>query len=145
MASASMVNIVKRYTNASNIHFAGYVTRDVLAAYYQQCDIFVFPTLGEGYGLVLLEALSCGLPVICSDLAGGNDAITDGYNGFVFEGGNNDALKEKIEWFIQHREKISQMSKNARKTAMNYSWEHYYNKLNLAIKHIMEGKIQYSK
>jgi glycosyltransferase involved in cell wall biosynthesis len=111
----------------------------MLAMLYQESDVFVFPTLGEGFGLVVLESLSCGVPVICSDLAGGNDAIIDGYNGFVFEGLDENKLKQTIEWFIQNRHELTQMSENARKTALNYTWEHYYDRLNAAIVQIMNN------
>ena len=65
------------------------MTHDILAQYYQDSDVFVFPTLGEGFGMVVLEAMSCGLPVIITDIAGGNDAITDGVDGFEFVAGDD--------------------------------------------------------
>ena len=55
------------YSSLPNVKFSGFVTRDQLAEKYYESDAFVFPTLGEGYGLVVLEAMSCGLPVISSD------------------------------------------------------------------------------
>lgn len=67
--------IIKQYHGINNINFLGFVTHDILAQKYQDADLFVFPTLGEGYGMVVLEALSTGTPVLISNLAGGDDAI----------------------------------------------------------------------
>ncbi len=52
----------------SRIHFLGHVTDDELRWLYENCDLFVFPSLGEGYGLPLLEANTLGAPAIASDI-----------------------------------------------------------------------------
>lgn len=118
--------IYQSYKDCDNVNFLGFVTRDKLAELYNKCDVFVFPTLGEGYGLVILEALSCGLPCIVSNLAGGNDAISDGNNGFVFTAGDDDALRSKIEWFIEHPNEIVRMSCEARNSVSNLTWDAYH-------------------
>lgn len=131
-------SIYKKYHKNENVEFCGFVTRDILAKYYQEADVFVFPTLGEGFGMVVLEAMSCGLPVIISDLAGGNDAITEGVDGFEFTAGDDDQLYEKIKWFIENREEIPKMAENARKKAETYTWDIYSKRLQKAIDEIME-------
>lgn len=128
----------QQYKNRRNIHFLGFVTRDVLAALYQKCDVFVFPTLGEGYGLVILEALSCGVPCIVSDLAGGDDAIIEGYNGFKFEAGNDVDLKNKIQWFLDNPEKLPEYSQNSRKSVEKQTWQSYYDCVVKAVETIVK-------
>lgn len=108
-------SIVRQYQYKDNIEFVGFVTRDVLATQYQNSDLFVFPTLGEGYGMVVLEALSTGTPVLISNLAGGNDAIENYRNGLVYEATSEQSLKESIKWFVEHREALIEMSHHARK------------------------------
>lgn len=120
--------IYKMYKDNRNIHFLGFVTRDMLAQEYQKADIFVFPTLGEGYGMVVLEALSTGTPVLISNLAGGDDAIDNYQNGIVYEALSEDALKDKIDWFLYNREMIPEMSKKARMSVSNYTWDEYHKK-----------------
>jgi glycosyltransferase involved in cell wall biosynthesis len=127
----------KRYVLKNNIHFMGFVIHDVLANIYNQADVFVLPSLAEGFAQVSLEAMSCGLPVICTENSGCNDAVIDFINGFVIQAGDRDALRERIEWFILHKSYLLEMSNNARKTAVNYTWEHYYSKINLAIEQIL--------
>lgn len=118
--------LYQQYKDRRNIHFLGFVTRDVLANLYQKCDVFVFPTLGEGYGLVILEALSCGVPCIVSDLAGGDDAIIEGVNGFKFKAGNDDDLYSKIKWFLDNPEQMPKYSINSRKSVEKQTWQSYY-------------------
>lgn len=117
--------LYKEYHTAPNIKFLGYITNDKLFQYYQQADAFIIPSLGEGFGLVILEALSTGLPVLTSDSTGGNDAIINGYNGYVFEAGNDKDMIDKIDTFINNISSLEIMSKNARNTALNYTWKHY--------------------
>jgi hypothetical protein len=130
--------LYKKYHNFPNIKFTGPISHEELYKYYQNADVFVFPTLGEGYGLVILEALSCGIPCIVSNLAGGDDAIENGKNGFVFEGGNDSDLTNKIQWFIDHPSKIKEMSIYCKNTAKQYTWDKYSQNLYNTIKTIIE-------
>lgn len=125
-----------QYKEYNNIHFLGFITRDILSQYYQKADVFVFPTIGEGYGLVILEALSCGLPCIVSDLAGGNDAIINGYNGFEFKAGDDNDLKQKIQWFLDHPNSLPQLSKNSRESIQKQTWNLYFENVAHAIEKI---------
>jgi len=118
--------LYQQYKDINNIHFLGFITRDVLAEYFQNADVFVLPSLAEGFALVSLEALACGLPVICTENSGCNDAITDFENGFVIKAGDNVALKEKIQWFVDNKDVLPEMSENSRKTAEYYTWSRYY-------------------
>lgn len=105
--------------------FIGHVSRDRVIQTCLESDVFVFPSLGEGMSLACLEAMSCGLPLICSQNSGVDDLIQNGYDGFVIPVGSIDALRAKIEWFIHHRESIAEMGRNAQRTASRYSWAFY--------------------
>ena len=59
-----------RVVSSGGVHFAGFVHRDELASYYALADCLVFPTHSDTWGLVVNEAMACGLPVVCSDVAG---------------------------------------------------------------------------
>lgn len=121
-----------------NIEFCGFKTHDELLGLYQESDAFVFPTLGEGYGLVVLEAMSVGIPVLCSDHAGGNDPIVDYYNGFVFKAGDEKDLFEKIQWCLENRKQLSAMGENANTTAQGFTWDTYYSRISEAISCIVQ-------
>ncbi len=94
--------------------------QDRLSKIYNIADVFVFPSrCDEGLPLVVLEALSSGLPVISSKSHGIEEIIEDGKDGFLFPAGNHSALKEKIFQMIMSSERLIEMKKNARIKAKN--------------------------
>lgn len=119
-------DLYRQYKNVSNISFLGFVTRDILAKAYQDADIFILPSLGEGMAMVILEALSTGTPVIVSNFTGGNDAIENLKNGIVYDGLSEEDLKSSITWYLNHKDAIPAMSKKARETALRYTWDIYH-------------------
>lgn len=90
-----------------------------------ECDVLIFPSCYEGFGLVVLEAMASGMPVIGTDTTSAKDIITEGKDGFIIKTGNVEAISERIKWFIENKNKIPEMSLAARATAEKYSWEAY--------------------
>lgn len=117
--------LYQEYANVGNIEFKGFVPYTDLPGIYQEADAFIIPSLGEGLALVSLEALGSGLPVLGSTNCGGNDAIINGYNGYEFKAGDDDDMISKIDDFINHFSNLSELSENARKTSLDYTWEKY--------------------
>ena len=107
------------------VNFLGLVSFETLLGQLKSSDVFIFPSLGEGFGLVLLEALSSGLPVICSRNCAGPDLIEDGKNGFLIDAGDTIALVDKLLWFESNRDKLPEMSQYARKSSSKYTWGIY--------------------
>jgi glycosyltransferase involved in cell wall biosynthesis len=93
----------------------GALSPSEVAETYRQSNVLVFPSANEGFGMVLLEAMSSGLPVITTDRTGGPDVITDGKDGFVVPASDADALAEKILWCYSHRVESGALGKAARK------------------------------
>jgi glycosyltransferase involved in cell wall biosynthesis len=91
---------------------------------YRAADIFVFSSFFEGFGLVLLEAMACGLPAIASEATAAPDIMTESC-GRLVQTGNLEALVESLRWFNKNREKLPAMSRAARAQAESYSWENY--------------------
>lgn len=90
---------------------------------YNQMDLFCFPTMreGESLGLVGLEAMACGAPVIGSNIGGLKDYIINGENGYLFEVGNVENLEEKISAYISKNESEKLiLRENSVKTARKY-------------------------
>lgn len=125
---------IRPYRN--KIKFTGSVLHSEIVNLLHKADVFVFPSLGEGLSLAALEAASCGLPLIVSKNSGINDAITDGKEGFVIPIQSASSLVEKMEWFIEHPEQIERMGREARKMALSYTWESYYQRVQCAIEEI---------
>lgn len=109
-----------------NIHFLGFVTRDKLVSVYNEAHVFVLPSFAEGMAMVGLEAMACGLPLICTRYSGVNDTISNGVNGFVYDAANSEELQDAIEWFMNNREKINDMGLAARNTSLQYTWNIYH-------------------
>jgi glycosyltransferase involved in cell wall biosynthesis len=92
-------------------------------------DILVFPSLFEGFGLVLLEAMAQGLPVITTAHTAGPDLITDGTEGFVVPIRSAEAIAEKLELLDGDRARLRQMGTCALRRAREVSWDNYANQL----------------
>jgi glycosyltransferase involved in cell wall biosynthesis len=111
---------------ASNVHFHNWVNRDILTVALQQADAFVMPTVVDGFGLVILEAMACALPVIATENSGGPDVLSNGRTGFVVPIRSPDAIAEKIEWLYHHREAAGEMGRAARLHVESFcSWQEY--------------------
>lgn len=112
---------IERYDLSQNILILGAIEHNVLPIHYHKIDLFIFPTLSESLGLVGLEALSCGIPVLGSDIPALREYIYPNTNGDLFEAGNPEDLFVKIENFINlDVEKKKKLSTEARKTALKY-------------------------
>jgi glycosyltransferase involved in cell wall biosynthesis len=118
-----------RHANQS-VEVAGEVPHSELARYYRSADLVVFPSLNDGFGLVILEAMSCGCPVIATHTSGGPDIITDGVDGFVVAPRDPAAIAERLAWGYGHREELSPMGARARaKIVSGFSLDRYGERL----------------
>lgn len=116
------------------------VPHHTLEDYYNSADVFVFPSLVEGFGLVLLEAMACGIPIITTPNTAAPDIITDGVEGFIIPIRDTQALKEKLAWCYAHPQQLKQMGKAARKKAEEFTWDVYRRRLASKVKELLETK-----
>jgi alpha-maltose-1-phosphate synthase len=91
---------------------------------YQESHVFVFPSYSDGFGLVLLEAMACGLPAIASEASIGPEIMTPGC-GFITPTGDLDGLVELLRWFNRHRDELLVMGRQARAQAARCTWSNY--------------------
>ena len=96
-----------------------------VAPYLRESNVFLFPSLLDGFGLVVLQALASGLPVLCSSLAGACDVVTDGSNGWVIDPRNVSSYIALLERIDSDRAQLDKMSEAARATALEYSWDRF--------------------
>ncbi|MEZ8650762.1 glycosyltransferase family 4 protein [Vibrio splendidus] len=95
----------------NNFKFTGHLKREQLINHYMEHDIFVFPSLADGFGFVVSEAIQHNLPVICSSNAGAKDLIINGVNGLVFNVADVNDLKDKILKIISSLNKDKECKK----------------------------------
>jgi glycosyltransferase involved in cell wall biosynthesis len=98
------------------------------------CDVFVLPSIVEGRALVQQEAMACGLPLIATRNAGGDDLITEGETGFLVPIRSPEALAEKISWCATNRESTYGMGIAAQARAAELTWRGYGEKILAAIR-----------
>ncbi len=103
----------------------GSVPQQELFAAFERSDVLVFPTLADGFGLVITEAFSRGLPVITTDRAGGSDLIEHGRNGLIVPAADPAALVEALRWCLDNRDALYQMRFQALETARRWQWVDY--------------------
>lgn len=89
------------------------------------CDVLAFPALCEGRGLVQLEAMSVGLPVIGTINATSDDLIDDGVDGFIVPIRSPESIAEKISWLADHPDERLEMGRRAAEKSKTISWERY--------------------
>jgi len=110
---------------SEQVIFTGTITDWDLPQYYALCDLLVLPsTRSEIFGLVLVEAMACGKPVIATNLPGVRTVVDDGINGFLVTPGDIDELAEKIQCLLENPDMRAQFGKKARqKVETRYSWK----------------------
>ncbi|HXV99791.1 MAG TPA: glycosyltransferase, partial [Anaerolineae bacterium] len=104
------------------VTFLGAKDQDTLVYYYAAAEIVVMPSHYESFGMVALEAMACGTPVIASDVGGLSFSIEDGYNGYRVPDRDPQALADKISLLLKHRVLRNQLGEQARAWVERYSW-----------------------
>lgn len=120
-----------------SFRYVSTVPHGLLNQYYSAANVLVFPSLVEGFGLVILEAMTCGIPVITTPNTAGADIITDGKDGFIVPIRDVEALKEKIAWCYNRPQELAEMGKAARRKAEELTWDLYRHKLGNKVKEVI--------
>jgi len=104
------------------VHFAGYVPREEIAAWYKAAHAFVLPSYNEGMSVATLEAMAAGLPIVCSRASGLSELVSDGVNGFTCEWDDVAALAAHIGRLAGNRSLARQMGAASRRQASRFTW-----------------------
>jgi glycosyltransferase involved in cell wall biosynthesis len=112
-----------------NVQFIGEVPHDEVFNYMQQSDLFVLPSLSEGFPGVFLEAMACGLPIIATRVGGIPEILTDNINGYLVEAEDPENLANKIILLLKDDRLRKKMSDNNRNEVKKYSWDNICIKL----------------
>ncbi len=99
-----------------------------LANYYSSSSVLVLPSLTDSFGLVVPEAMACGLPVIVTENCGSKEVVTNGKEGFIVPIRDVEALKEKILYLYENPDFREQMGNAALERAQEVTWEAYGNR-----------------
>jgi D-inositol-3-phosphate glycosyltransferase len=124
--SAEMTRIQKMcddLTVGKMVAFLGKRNQDTLPYYYSAADVVVMPSHYESFGMVALEAMACGTPVIASQVGGLAYLVQDGVTGYHVPDGDDKILCEKLTALLGDASLRQQLGQNAAKNAQNYAWE----------------------
>ncbi|MGC8912463.1 MAG: glycosyltransferase [Thermoplasmata archaeon] len=110
----------------TRVHFLGKVSPHELPYYFASCDVFVLPSVSrlEAFGLVIVEAMASGKPVVVSDIPGVNEVIEDGKEGLLCRPMMEEDLAEKIMKILNDPEYAKKLGENGRKKVLEkYEWK----------------------
>ena len=96
----------------SRIHFVPFLPRSKYRQYLSKCSFFVLPSEAEAFGVVIIEAMASGKPVIARDTIGPRDIISHGRNGFLFN--NKEELRKYLFLLLTNKSMRKKMGRNAR-------------------------------
>ncbi|WP_297437248.1 glycosyltransferase [Thermococcus sp.] len=119
--------------------FTGRVSSEDLPKYYASADVVVLPsiTMGEAFGLVLIEGMATGKPVIATNLPGVRTVVDNGINGYIVEPKNTKDLSERISYLLENEKTRKKFGKRGRKKVEKmYSWEKIGKKLEEVYKNL---------
>jgi glycosyltransferase involved in cell wall biosynthesis len=108
-----------------DFQFHGSVPRDELYPAYQRADVFLFPTLCDGFGMVATEAFSRGLPVLTTPSAGAADLVKPQVNGLLVPPADAEALAASLQWCLDNRAAVRAMREGALAAAAGWQWSDY--------------------
>jgi len=134
--------------NAKNIIFAGKASAEDLPHYYAACDLLVLPSVSrlEAFGLVMLEAMASGRPVITSDMPGMREVVVDGVDGLLAEPLDAHDISEKVRILLDDDEKRKRFGANGRlKVEERFTWARVTKMTEDAYKRILHRKETHKK
>jgi glycosyltransferase involved in cell wall biosynthesis len=116
-------SFVDRY--AGTFRHRPHAPKAELGAHYAAADLLAFPTLGDGFGLVIQEAMSCATPVVTTGCGGGPECITDGTDGWLVPPRDVDALVDVLRGCAANRDRTAAIGRAARARAERWSWKNF--------------------
>jgi glycosyltransferase involved in cell wall biosynthesis len=113
---------LKAFFKDTPTYFAGYMSGTTLAAAFASADAFVFPSRTETLGLVLLEAMAAGCPVVAANSGGIPDIVQDGVNGYLFDPQDDQGAITATQRLLSQTTEREMMRRQARAEAERWSW-----------------------
>ena len=102
--------------------FTPKLPQEKLRAQYTWGDLFILPTIEDGYPMVLAQASAAGLPILTTPNGAGQDLVKDGVTGWVFPARETEAFVEKLRWCTEHRKELAQMTRKISENFVPRDW-----------------------
>lgn len=117
----------------SHVNYVGTLSHNKILNLMSEHDLFLFPSLFEGFGLVITEAMSQGTPCIVTERTSGPDIITHGVDGWIVEAGSSEPIKELLHKLIENPYLLHDAGKAAIKKAESRPWHKYEEELSESV------------
>ena len=117
-----LISLVDTLGIQKNVIFTGSIPRENIMDYLRISDIFVLPSLSEGFPNVILEAMAAGLPIVTTNFEGSSEIVEDGVNGFIVQTKNPKALADSIAEILDDFNVKQSMSARNREAVAKYDW-----------------------
>jgi D-inositol-3-phosphate glycosyltransferase len=121
--------LVHEHRMEANVNFVGSLDQETLALYYAAADLCAVPSLTESFGLVALEAMACGTPVVGTRVGGLQTIIEDGESGLLVPAGDYQALAEAIANVLTDHRLRTHLAHGARDRAEHFTWQNVGEKI----------------
>jgi glycosyltransferase involved in cell wall biosynthesis len=125
----SLEKLVLKLHLENVVTFIGEIPNENIPSYLVQGDVFVLPSLSEGFPNVLLEAMAAGLPIVTTNTKGLSDIIRNEENGYLVEPKNPQQLAEKLLMILKNSTQSKKISNNNIEKAKKYSWKNVVERL----------------
>lgn len=119
----NLEDLAKKLELEEKVKFLGEIPNEKVPEYLAMADCFVLPSLKEGFGIAVLEAMAAGLPVVASKVGGILDIVEDGKTGLLVEPGNPEEIAQAINKIYQNSALREQLINNAMAVLKYYDWE----------------------
>jgi glycosyltransferase involved in cell wall biosynthesis len=126
-----------------NMRFTGLVPKNETVRHYQEADVYVLPTLSDGFAITQIEAMAHGLPVITTPNCG--EVVTHGVDGLIVPAGDADALRAALERLERNRDEAAAMSRAALEKAKQFTLENYADKLIGGVEAVLRAKEKHDR
>lgn len=120
-ANQGLEPFIRKYSTGGKFSLMGWIEN--IHTFYNLCSIYVQPSVTEGWGIEVVEAMAHGRPVIASDGCGAADCIENGETGFIVPKRDPKAIADKIDWFKNHTQELYLMGGRCKEVAKKYSWD----------------------
>lgn len=121
-SQAAEIRSLARHSPARDrIHFTGFVPDEMLPAFYNACDLFVFPSFYEGFGIPLLEAMACGCPIACSNRTAMPEVA--GKTAVLFDPASADSMGQALHDMLANLDLCQKLGESALERSRSFSWD----------------------
>ncbi|MGQ9515492.1 MAG: glycosyltransferase family 4 protein [Thermoproteota archaeon] len=137
-----LISLIKKLGLENNVFITGKVLKRSLVKFYEMCDIFCLFSKEETFGIAVLEAMSCGKPVIVSARGALPYLVKDGKTGFVVQSDREKDYAEKMKFLLTHPEIRAKMGEEGRKMVENsFTWKIFVDLIEKAIRSLVKEQL----